>query len=253
VKLPNSGIFSNMYVSPGFMIKVDRAPVTREWVKAQHRGTGQRDESFPCQSKEGIDITTGVSIGTSVTEDQAAKFLYHFGVNPPGYNPYHPELSAKVDPNDPNVIFTTTYYGKSLAQVMDEKIRNKVQSLVCDEMTKHDLNDANAHAADIMKDVEKATRAYLDDVGITLDFIGWADTFEFSNEVQGAIDRQYVAKAEADIAQKMGPYVSTMQALAAADSLRKVGDKWDGKLPTSFSYTGDLMGMLSKLLPTGAK
>lgn len=241
VKLPNSGFFANKYVSPGRLIKVDRAPVTREWVKASHRGTGKSDESFPCQSKEGIDVTTGVSIGTSVSEDNAAKFLYHFGVNPP-----------KGEPNDPQVIFTSVYYGKSLAQVMDEKVRNKVQSLVCDQMTKHGLDDANAHAADMMKDIEKDVRAYLDSVGITLDFIGWADTFEFSNEVQGAIDRKYVAGAEAQIAQQMGPYVQTMQGLATADSLRKVGDKWNGQLPSQLSFWGDIGGLIKSIIP-GAK
>lgn len=224
VRLPNSGIFANKYVSPGRLIKVDRSPTTREWVKASHRGTGKNDESFPCQSKEGLDVTTGVAIGTYVTEEQAPKFLYHFGVNTP-----------KGDPNDPNVAFTSVYYGKSLSQVMDEKIRNKVQSMVCDAMTKHSLDDANAHAADMMADIQKNVGVYLDSVGITLDFIGWADTFEFADGVQKAIDRRYIADKDKTIADDMAPRVATLQALASAEGTRTVADKWNGALPSSVS------------------
>jgi hypothetical protein len=224
VKLPNSGLFANKYVSPGRLIKVDRSPTTREWVKASHRGTGKGDESFPCQSKEGLDVNTGVAVGTYVTEEQAPKFLYHFGVNTP-----------KGDPNDPNVAFTSVYYGKSLAQVMDEKIRNKVQAMVCDQMTKHTLDDANEHASDIMADIQKNVGAYLDSVGITLDFIGWADTFEFSDGVQASIDRRYIANKDKTIADDMAPRVATLQALATAESTRTFASKWNGALPTSVS------------------
>jgi hypothetical protein len=56
----------------------------------------------------GLDITVGIAIGASVYEENAAKFLFRFGVNPP-----------VGDRTDPNVIFTSVYYGKSLAQVID--------------------------------------------------------------------------------------------------------------------------------------
>ena len=120
-KLPNSGVWSNFYVPAGRLIIVDRTPVSREWVKAPHRGTDKTDQSFPCQSAEGLDITVGIAVGASVFEENAAKFLFRFGVNPP-----------VGDRNDPVVIFTSVYYGKSLAQVMDGPVRSKVQSLVCD-------------------------------------------------------------------------------------------------------------------------
>jgi hypothetical protein len=224
VRLPNSGIFANKYVSPGRLIKVDRSPTTREWVLAAHKGTGQSDESFPCQDNAGHDITTGVSIGTYVTEEDAPKFLYHYGVNPP-----------KGDPNDPNVVFTSVYYGRSLAQVMDEKIRNKVQSMVCTAMTKHGLDDDNLHADEIMQGIEKDVRTYLTANGITLDFIGWADTFHFSPEVQAAIDRAYIAKKDLEVAAALAPYAGTLQALATAEGTRTVANKWNGALPSSVS------------------
>ena len=82
-KLSGSGGFFDFYVPTGRLIIVDRTPYSREWVAASDRGTSHRNESFPCQSKEGLNIGVGVSIGVSVQEADAAKYLYRFGVLPP--------------------------------------------------------------------------------------------------------------------------------------------------------------------------
>ena len=110
-KLGNSGGFLgwDYYVPDGRLIVVDRTPYSREWVGSAHRGTSSRDESIPCQSKEGLNISVGVSIGASVSEDDAAKFLYRFGVAPPTGNR-----------TDGQVIFASVYYGRNLSSVMDD-------------------------------------------------------------------------------------------------------------------------------------
>lgn len=223
-KLANSGFWNNKYVPAGRLIVVDRTPVSREWVKQPHRGTDKSDQSFPCQSSEGLDITVGVAIGASVYEESAAKFLFRFGVNPP-----------TGDRNDPNVVFTSVYRGKSLAEVMDGPVRSRVQSLVCDEMTARSLDDNNRQAAKIMESIQKKVGDYMTSVGITLDFIGWADTFNFDKEVQDAMNRRYVASQDILIAQTMAPHVSTLQGLAQAEGTRRVAEKWNGALPTSVS------------------
>lgn len=223
-KLDNSGLWSNFYVPAGRLIIVDRTPVSREWVKQPHRGTDKTDQSFPCQSSEGLDITVGIAIGASVFEENAAKFLFRFGVNPPS-----------GDRNDPTVIFTSVYYGKSLAQVMDGPVRSRVQSLVCDEMTSRTLDENNKQAAAIMADIQKKVEAYMTSVGITLDFIGWADTFEFDHAVQASIDRRYIASQDLAVAQALAPHTGTLQALATAEGTRTIANKWNGATPTSVS------------------
>jgi hypothetical protein len=223
-KLDNSGLWSNFYVPAGRLIIVDRTPVSREWVKQPHRGTDKTDQSFPCQSSEGLDITVGIAIGASVFEENAAKFLFRFGVNPP-----------TGDRADPTVIFTSVYYGKSLAQVMDGPVRSRVQSLVCDEMTSRTLDDNNKQASAIMTDIQKKVEAYMTSVGITLDFIGWADTFEFSPAVQAGIDRRYIASQDLAVAQALAPHTGTLQALATAEGTRTVANKWNGVVPSSVS------------------
>lgn len=223
-KLDNSGLWSNFYVPAGRLIIVDRTPVSREWVKQPHRGTDKTDQSFPCQSSEGLDITVGVAIGASVYEENAAKFLFRFGVNPPA-----------GDRNDPLVIFTSVYYGKSLAQVMDGPVRSRIQSLVCDEMTSRSLDDNNKQASKIIENVQKKVQDYMTSVGITLDFIGWADTFNFDNAVQASIDRRYIATQDLAVAQALAPHTATLQALATAEGTRTVANKWNGAVPSSVS------------------
>jgi hypothetical protein len=223
-KLANSGAWSNYYVPVGRLIIVDRSPVSREWVKHPTRGTSKDDQSFPCQSSEGLDITVGVAIGASVYEENAARFLFRFGVNPP-----------KGDRADPNVIFTSVYDGKSLAQVMDGPVRSRVQSLVCDEMTSRSLDKNNAEAAKIMENIQKKVGDYMTTVGITLDFIGWADTFAFDNAVQASIDRKYIATQDLAVATSLAPHTATLQALATAEGTRTVANKWNGAVPSSVS------------------
>jgi hypothetical protein len=223
-KLGNSVLWSNFYVPAGRLIIVDRTPVSREWVKHPTRGTSAADQSFPCQSSEGLDITVGIAIGASVFEENAAKFLFRFGVNPPA-----------GDRTDPNVIFTSVYYGKSLAQVMDGPVRSRVQSLVCDSLTSKTLDENNKQAAAIMTDIQAKVTSYMTSVGISLDFIGWADTFEFDNGVQASINRRYIASQDLAVAQALAPHTGTLQALATAEGTRTVANKWNGAVPSSVS------------------
>lgn len=227
IKLDNSGAWSNYYVPAGRLIIVDRTPQSREWVKATHRGTSTGDQSFPCQSKEGLDITVGIAIGVSVAEGDAPKFLYRFGVEPP-----------QGDRKQPEIVFQSVFYGRSLAKVTDGPVRNKVQSVVCDEITARSLDEANATAPAIMKSIEAKAKTYLAEYGVTLDYIGWADTFEFGEKIQGALDRKYVSVKEAEIAALMAPHTGTLQALSTAEATRTIADAFkSGKiaLPTSLS------------------
>ena len=171
------------YVPTGRLFIVDRTPYSREWVDQADRGTASLKQGFPCQSKEGLNITVGISIGTSVNEDNAAKFLYNFGV-----------IQPKGNPQDPQFIFTSVYYGRSLEAVMDDVGRKKVQTLVCNEIGKRTFDQANADVVPMMDTIEKNTKEYFASVGITLNFIGWADTFEFDKEIQSAVNHKYEAE-----------------------------------------------------------
>jgi len=196
VKLSGSGGWSDFYVPSARVIIVDRTPYNREWVTAVNRGTSNKNEGMPCQSSEGLNVTAGVSIGVSVREEDAARYLYYFGTIPP-----------KGNEADPAVIFTSVYYARSVADVMDRVGRGEVLSLVCQEISGRTLNADNKEAGTIMKNVTTAMTAFLAERGITLDYIGWADTFTFDQSVQKALNDKFTADT-------VGPVLTTLQALA---------------------------------------
>ena len=209
VKLENSGLWSNYYVPAGRLIIVDRTPYSREWVKGASKGTSTRDESFPCQSKDGINITVGISIGASVKEEDSSKFLYNFGINPPEGNRSQPE-----------VVFTSVMHSRSLVQVMDTVGRSKVQALVCNEIGSRDFDAANNEMVPAMLNVKKFADQYFTSVGVTLLYLGYADTFEFDKPVQDAINQRYVAD-------KLRPVLDVMMTKAEIDTMQK----WNGTIP----------------------
>lgn len=233
VKLENSGLFSNFYVPAGRLIIVDRTPYSREWVKAAHRGTSAKDQSFPCQSTEGINITLEISIGASVTEENAARYLYRFG-------------TAALDGNrtDPNVVFQSVLHGRTLTEVMDTVGRNKVQALMCNEVTVRSFNDANAHAIDMMTSAKAKADEYFKSVGITLDYLGWAGTMEFDADIQAAVNARWTAE-------HLRPVLDVMKTQAAMD----VSRKWSGSLPNVSGwiwFPSDVFDKMSSWFSKGA-
>lgn len=209
----SGSLWADYYVPTGRLIVVDRTPYNREWVAARERGTSARNESFPCQSQEGLNVTAEVAIAASVTEENAARFLYWFGVKPP-----------PGDRANPAVIFTSVYYGKNLAEVMDTVGRGKVQSLVCHEIAARSFEAVNREANAILEAVEKSATAFFATKGITLDYIGWAGTFSFDHDVQQAVNDRYTAE-------KIAPVLPVLQTKALIDATAK----WNGQLPGSVS------------------
>ncbi len=242
VKLQGSGGFYDFYVPAGRLIIVDRTTYSREWVDATDRGTSKKKEGFPCQTVEGLNITVGMSIGASVTENNAAKYLGRFGVVP-----------ITGERTNPAIIFNSVYYSRRLQDVMDDVGRKKVQTLVCAEITARTFDRANAEANKIIETVLAKSTEYFASVGISLDFLGWADTFTFDHDVQDAVNRRYIAAQDKEIAAALAPHADTIQKLAAASALRSFGLRSDGKLPTTIvGLPPDLGGLLGSLLNAGA-
>lgn len=248
-KLSGSAGFSmfsgyDYYVNSGFLILVDRTPYSREWVSETNRGTSTQNEGFPCQSQEGLNITVGVSVGASVAEADAAKFLYNFGVSKSG----ELQLTGNID-TDGAAIFQSVRYGRSLVNVMDDVGRKKVQTLICDQIGSRTFDQDNQQMVPIMDTVAKQAIDYFKSVGVTLSFIGWADTFTFDPSVQDAIDRKYIAVQDEDIAKRLQPYATVIEALAVAQATRTFGEKSDGKLPSTYvGLTPEITAILQQLV-----
>jgi hypothetical protein len=206
-------LWLDYYVPSGRAIIQPRTPYNREWTKDVKRGTSPRDESFPCQDSQGINVTVEIGIGAYVTEDQAPRYLSNFGVKPP-----------KGNREDPQVIFTSVYYGKDLPEVMEGVIRTKIQTLVCGEISSRPVDRVNSEANAMMKKIAEEATRYCESKGITLDYIGWAGTFTFDKDVQQAINDRYSAQA-------IAPYLPTLEAKAVIDAF----NRWDGHAPGNVS------------------
>lgn len=213
----------DIYIPTGRMIIVPRQPYSQEWVDSSERGSSSKKEGFPCQDNQGLDFTVGVSIATSVSEDQAAKFLYNFGVT----------TDPKWKNDDPQIIFKSVYYARSLYDVMEDVGRKRVQTLMCDQIMQHDIDYDNANLVPIMNIVRKQASDFFNSVGINLVFLGYADTVTFDPSVQASINRKYIATQDRKAADLLGPYIATIQALAQAEAVRSFGQKSDGKLPST--------------------
>lgn len=226
VKLEGSGAFRDYYVPAGRLMVVERLPYNREWVASSDRGTSAKNQAFPCQSKEGLDITVGIAIGASLTEENSPKYLYHFGVKPP-----------TGDRDKPEVIFTSVFHSRSLEEAMEGVVRNNIQGMVCEEFTTRSFDDGNAQASAIMVAVRTKVLAYMTSLGITLDFIGWADTFAFDPVVQKAINDRYGAE-------KIAPVLSVLERQADIKVKEGLGAGLAKKLPSTLLVPPDMMSAI---------
>lgn len=216
-KFNNSGGWYGFdaYVPTGRMIIVDRAPYNRDWVESSQRGTSVKDESFPCQTKDGLNIWTEISIGVSVTEENAPKFLHFFGVNNP-----------TGDRSSPDTIFTSVYYGRSLTQVMDGPGRGEIHIQVCKQFGTRTFDQANEDGNTIMEAVVTSATKWLSDRGITVDYLGWGGTFRFDPDVQKAVNDRYTGE-------KVKPVLEALQTKAMVDAI----EGWNHVLPTSINLS----------------
>lgn len=229
-KLSGTGSFYDYYVPSARLFIVDRATFSHEWVGKGRGSNATVDEAFPCQSKEGLDITVGVSLGASVKEENAAKYLYNFGVA---------SLDPKLNRADAQVIFASVYYSRKVADVMNDVGRKKVQTLVCGEISSRTFDNANADANKIMENVQKNANEYFSSVGITLNFIGWADTFSFAESVQKAVNDRYIVD-------KLGSSLTVLNAIANLKVQEGLGSGLD-KHGLPIVVTPDMLNILSGL------
>jgi hypothetical protein len=237
------GVFSqDYYVSSSRLILVDRTPVSREWTATVGTGTSTLDQSFNCQSIEGLNVKQiGVNISAFIQPQDAATYLYYYGTVPvvPNPNDAYMQANAASDPqgvNDPAVIFASELHATPLDQIMDSKIHSYVGIQICNEIGAHTLNEDNANYVSMMADIQKNVAAYLQTRGITLDYIGWDGAWTFDSDVQAAENNVYVAE-------ETGSELPTLMKSAEVTAIQK----WNGQLPSSMTLVGALSDILGGL------
>lgn len=159
--------FSYEWIATMKVIKVNRMPVTREWTGDSTTGTSSKDQALWVESSDSIGFGVGVNVTALVTEIDAATFLYYFA-------------------------------GKSLADVVDENVRGKVNSILSREFAKFDLEKARREKNAIFATAAKETIEEYSKLGVTITNLGLAEGLVYEDkEIQAAINEKF--KAEMDI------------------------------------------------------
>lgn len=214
------------YIPAGRLIVVDRAPYFHEWTEKGRGMNPTIDESFHCHSKDNIEVSTEMSLASSVTEDNAAKFLFYFGVKAP-----------EGDPAKPEIIFTSVFEGRSLKDVMSTWGRGEIQSRVCRHVLTHTVEDLAIGGNDVLDKIQDEARKFFLDFGITVEYIGWAGGFHYPLEVQTSINTRFAGE-------HIKPVLGTLQTKSWIDAV----SGWDRHLPTSVTYVGSVGDMLKSLI-----
>jgi hypothetical protein len=147
------------YMGTMRLIKLNRAPVTREWTAEKGTGTAQKDQAVWVESKDSVGFSTGFTITARIPEETSAKFLYR-------------------------------YDGKSLADVVDGEIRARVQQIAAEVAAKYDLDALRSKKQEMIEAVRADVLPFAIERGFEVTTLGMFGGFHYENpDVQKAIDR----------------------------------------------------------------
>ncbi len=159
------------YISTDTVIIVHRAPVTREWTEDTKTGTSASNQSLNVESSESIGFDIPVNCTASVLEEDASKFLYHFG-------------------------------GRSIEQVMDQNVRPYILDILTTEFGRLKLDECQTKRNDIYVKMKEKTISFFKDYGLTVINLGVAGQFTYTDkEIQNAINTKYISEMKVTAAQ----------------------------------------------------
>lgn len=158
--------FQGEWIPTVKVILVDRSPVTREWTADNVSGTSTKDQGIWVESMDSIGFSTGFNATSKVLEEDTALFLYNF----------------------PN--------GK-LATIMDEQIRNEIQSVAAEVAARYKMDQCREKKLELIEEVRKIVIPKYKEVGITITTIGMFGGFQYEEkEIQSSINATFVAQQE---------------------------------------------------------
>ncbi len=173
------------------LLLVDRTPYSREWIDGK-KGSSVGDQGFEAETSDSISVHFGIAIGASVKEEDAATFVYYFG------------SSAPAQSTDPNVIYSSVIYGRSLENVMDTHVHSKVQTLLSAEIGSKSTESLMKTKGDLIKKLEEDVIAFYKTRGITIDYIGLATGLGYeSTAIQDEIDKGFINDRKAANLEKL--------------------------------------------------
>ena len=158
------------------LIKVDRAPVTREWTAERDSGTSEKNQAIWIESQDSVGFTTGITCTARIPDDEAAvKFLFNY---PSG----------------------------SIETVMDTEIRARVQAAMAEFANGYALNDLlGPKKGELIAKVREDVVPFFAERGIEITTVGQFGGFRYENpKIQEAIDNVFQAQQDEEVARAEG-------------------------------------------------
>jgi hypothetical protein len=179
--------YSYEYIPTDTVIVVHRAPVTREWTK--EGGTSQQNQILNVESKESIGFDIPVNCTSSVLEENAAKFLYHFG-------------------------------GQSIEWVMDHNVRPYILDLLTTEFGKRTLDECQDTRNTVYDSMKVRTVRFFKDFGLTIVNLGIAGQYTYTDQtIQEAINTKFISEMKITAAQNEA--IAANKFAVAAEAIKK--------------------------------
>jgi hypothetical protein len=162
--MPNDG----RWIATVRLVKVNRSPVTREWVTAQttvSAGPIQRaDKAIWIESGDSVGFSMGFTCTAFISEEDASRFLYWY---PSG----------------------------SLSDVMDREVRARIQQAAAEVAAKYPLDNLRSRKQEIADAVKLAVTNFFSTRGVTVTTVGMFGGMTYENpEIQKAIDGTFIAQ-----------------------------------------------------------
>ncbi len=163
-RLPNAG----RWIPTVRLVKVNRSPVTREWVTAQTTVSGgaiqRSDKAIWIESADSVGFSMGFTCTAFIPEEEASRFLYWY---PSG----------------------------SLTDVMDREVRARIQQAAAEVAAKYPLDSLRSRKQEIADAVKLAVTNFFATRGVTVTTVGMFGGMTYENpEIQKAIDGTFIAQ-----------------------------------------------------------
>ena len=196
-RLPRDG----RWISTVRLVKVNRSPVTREWVTTQTTVTAtaiaRMDKAIWIESSDSVGFSMGFTCTAFIPEEEASRFLYWY---PSG----------------------------SLADVMDKEVRGRIQQAAGEVAAKYPLDSLRGRKQEIADAVKQNVTNFFAQRGVTVTTVGMFGGMTYENpEIQKSIDQTFIAQqlkvvAEAKFeAQKRENERIELEANAVAERARR--------------------------------
>ena len=164
-RLPSDG----KWIPTVRLVKVNRAPITREWMTTESGAPGgqshsRNDKAIWIESADSVGFSMGFTCTAFISEDDAAKFLYWY---PSG----------------------------SLSDVMDQEVRGRIQQIAAEVAAKYPLDNLRSRKQEIADAVKQDITTFFSNRGVTITTVGMFGGMTYENpEIQKAIDQTFIAQ-----------------------------------------------------------